>query len=245
MTLDLTTLAVFALAVSLLGLSKGGLAGLGVLSMPMLIFVMPPAAAAGLILPVLMIQDIFSVWLYRGRWDVANLKLLLPAAAVGIAVGFALFAILPVTAMLGVLGAISLGFALRGLILRTAPARPPGKAMGWALGMVSGLTSTVLHQGGPPFQIYLIPQRLPRDTFVATTVTFFWIVNMMKLPGFIWLGQLTREGLIVAAVSAPFALLMTWVGARVVALIDPARFYVVVHLLLGLVGVKLLADALV
>lgn len=244
MTFDATTIAVFLLAVGLVGLSKGGLAGIGLMSMPMLLFVMPPAAAAGLMLPILMIQDVYSLWLYRGRWDRGNLKLLLPAGVVGIGAGFLMFALLPREPMLAILGAVTLLFAVRGLLQLGAPAKPPRPVIGAVLGIISGFTSTVLHQGGPPIQIYLLPQRLPRDVFIGTSIAFFAIVNLIKLPGFIWLGQLTREGLIVAAASAPFALFMTWVGAKLVRRIEPARFYLIIHLLLAAVGAKLLADGL-
>lgn len=244
MPTDPVTIAVFLLAVSLLGLSKGGLSGLGMMAMPMMLFVMPPAKAAGLILPILMTQDAFSVWLYRGRWDMPNLRLLVPAGVIGIAIGLGLFALLPTRAMLIILGTITLLFAARGLLRPGAPARTPSRPMGWFLGIMSGLTSTVLHQGGPTFQMYLLPQRLPRDVFVGTSVTFFWIINLVKFPGFVALGQLTRDGLIVAAIAAPFALGMTWVGAKLVSRIDPEKFYSLIYWFLAAAGVKLLSDGL-
>jgi uncharacterized membrane protein YfcA len=242
MSLDPVTIGVFLVAVGLLGLSKGGLAGIGLMSMPLMVLVMPPATAAGLMLPILMIQDAYSLWLYRWQWDEANLRLLLPAAAAGIAAGFALFAVLPPKPMLGILGILTLAFALRGLLTPGVPARTPSRLAGWALGAVSGLTSTVLHQGGPPFQMYLLPQRLPRDVFVATSVAFFAIVNVTKLPGFVLLGAITREGLLVALVSAPFSLAMTWLGARLTRMMSVERFYLVIQVLLAAVGLKLLAD---
>ncbi|WMS43686.1 sulfite exporter TauE/SafE family protein [Acuticoccus sp. MNP-M23] len=241
---DLPTVAVFLFSITLLGLAKGGLAGIGVLAMPMMLLVMPPGPAAGLILPILMIQDVLSVWIYRGKWSLPNLRLLVPSACLGIALGFSLFALLPTGPMLGVLGTITLAFALRGILGPKAPARVPSRPMGVFLGMMSGLTSTVLHQGGPTFQMYLMPQRLPRDTFVATGVTFFFLINFIKLPGFIWLGQLTREGLMAALIASPLALGATWLGARLVSRIAPERFYTLIYWLLALVGVKLLTDAL-
>lgn len=243
MSLDPLSIAVFMLAVSLLGLSKGGLAGIGLVSMPLMLLVMPPAAAAGLILPILMIQDCLSLWLYRGQWHWGNLRLLLPSAGAGIVVGLALFAVMPERWLLAMLGTLTVSFAVRGLLRARAPARTPHPIMGVALGALSGFTSTVLHQGGPPVQIYLLPQKLPRDVFVGTTIVFFAALNWAKLPGFVWLGQITREGLIIAAVSAPFALLMTWVGAWIVRRIDPVRFYTIIHVLLVLVGCELLLEA--
>jgi len=243
MSLDPVTIAVFLLAVSLLGLAKGGLAGIGLMAMPLMLLVMPPAAAAGLILPILMIQDAMSLWLYRGQWDWKNLRLLLPSAGAGIVLGIFLFAVVPQDGLLAILGSITLVFAVRGLLHARAPARVPHPAIGVVLGALSGFTSTILHQGGPPFQMYLLPQRLPRDVFVGTGIVFFAVLNITKLPGFIWLGQITREVLLVAAVSAPFAVFMTWVGAKIVRQLDPNRFYTIIHALLVLVGIELLVDA--
>lgn len=243
MSLDPLSIGIFLLAVSLLGLSKGGLAGIGMMSMPMMLLVMPPAAAAGLMLPILMIQDAMSLWLYRGKWDWPNLRLLIPSALLGIAVGIALFALMPQEVLLLVLGVVTIGFAARGLLKAGAPAKTPHPVAGVILGALSGFTSTVLHQGGPPFQIYLLPQKLPRDVFVGTTIVFFAVINAVKLPGFVWLGQITWEGLTIAAVSAPFAVLMTWVGARLVRMLDPSRFYTIIHWLLLAVGVELTLDA--
>lgn len=244
MSLDPATISVFMLATALLGLAKGGLSGFGLMSMPMLLLVMPPAAAAGIMLPVLMTQDVLSMWIYRRRWDRPNLALLLPAAIAGILVGILLFALLPQGPLLLVMGAVTVAFAARGLTRLGAPAEKPPALVGAVLGFISGFTSTVLHQGGPPFQMYLLPQKLPREVFAATTVAFFFVINWIKLPGFIALGVLTREGLIVAAVAAPFALLCTWLGARLVRLLDPARFYLIIHILLLAVGVKLVWDGL-
>ena len=77
-------------AVILLGLSKGGFAGLSVLGMPLMALTIPPVQAAAITLPILIVQDMVSVWTYRRSWDRANLKILLPGAAAGILLAFLL-----------------------------------------------------------------------------------------------------------------------------------------------------------
>jgi uncharacterized protein len=79
-------------AVVLLGLSKGGFAGLGVLGTPLMALTVPPVQAAAVALPILIVQDAFSVWVYRRRWDRANLRALLPGAAAGILLAYLLAA---------------------------------------------------------------------------------------------------------------------------------------------------------
>ena len=75
-------------AVILIGLSKGGLAGISALALPLLALQISPLRGAVIMLPILMIQDVVSVWAYWRKWDWANLKIMLPGALAGIAAGY-------------------------------------------------------------------------------------------------------------------------------------------------------------
>src|ERR1700743_1609081 len=74
-------------AVTLLGLGKGGFAGLGMISVPLLTLRVPILQAATIILPLLITQDAISVWTYRRDWSAWNLKVLMPGAIVGMGAG--------------------------------------------------------------------------------------------------------------------------------------------------------------
>ena len=100
----------------------------------------------------------------------------------------------------------------------------------------------IAHAGGPPFQIYVLPQHLPRDIFVGTSVDFFTLVNLIKVPPYLALGQLTPESLLTSAALFPLAIASTWAGVRLVRRVSGERFYDVVHALLFLLGCKLVAD---
>lgn len=84
MTFDPMFYAVALPAVALFGLSKGGLAGVGLLGMPLMSLVMSPIEAAAIMLPVLIVQDAYSVWSFRMTFDVTTLRHLLPGALAGI-----------------------------------------------------------------------------------------------------------------------------------------------------------------
>ena len=234
-------------AVILLGLSKGGFAGLGVLGMPLMALTIPPVQAAAVTLPILIVQDVVSVWAYRRSWDRANLRVLLPGAVAGILLAYLLAARVPDAAVALVLGVISVAFALRRfLTARYAPAptrtAPPNRPAGLFWGAVAGFTSMIAHAGGPPFQIYVLPQHLPRDTFVGTGVVFFALVNLAKVPPYLALGQLTPESLLTSAALFPVAIASTWAGVWLVRRVSGERFYDVVYLLLFLLGCKLMVD---
>ena len=70
-------------AVTLLGLAKGGFSGLGLLSLPLMALVVSPVQAAAITLPILIVQDVVSVWAYRYTWDRRNVVILVPGATVG------------------------------------------------------------------------------------------------------------------------------------------------------------------
>ena len=234
-------------AVVLLGLSKGGFAGLGVLGMPLMALTIPPVQAAAITLPILMVQDAVSVWAYRRCWDRTNLKILLPGAVVGILLAYLLAAQVPDAAVAMVLGIISIVFALRRFLggRQTGSRTPPAhlnRPAGWFWGAVAGFTSMVAHAGGPPFQIYTIPQRMPQDIFVGTGVIFFALVNLIKVPPYLALGQLTVQSLLTSVVLFPLAIASTWAGVWLVRRVSGDRFYDIVYVLLLLLGAKLVFD---
>jgi len=231
-------------ATILWGLSKGGFAGLSALSLPIMALVMSPLRASSIILPILMVQDVVSVWAFRRTWDRRNLLILLPGAALGIALGYLFAAQVSDAALSLALGAVSVAFALQRLVLESRPIAPAAARArvvpGLFWGAVAGFTSMIANAGAPPFQIYIMPQRLPRDIFVGTSVIFFALVNWIKVPPFIALGLFTRETLLTSAVMTPLAIAATWAGVLLVRRVSAARFYKIVYALLVLVGLQLI-----
>lgn len=232
-------------AVLLMGLSKGGFAGLGLLSLPLMALVVSPVQAAAIMLPILIVQDVVTVWAYRRTWDRASLAVLLPGAAVGILLGYLLAAWVSDAAVALAVGVISIAFALRRLAQErgeAVAAASPGAASGWFWGGVAGFTSMVAHAGGPPFQIYVMPLRLDRDVFVGTGAIFFALVNWIKVPPYVALGQFTRDNLVTSAALFPAAIVATWAGVLLVRRVSGERFYTLIYWLLILVGLKLAWD---
>ena len=124
----------------------------------------PPVQAAAITLPILMVQDAFSVWAYRRTGTATNLKILLPGAVARILPAYLFAARVPDAAVALALGTISVVFALRrffgGRAWRRAACRPRRyRPAGWFWGGLAGFTGMIAHAGGPPFQIYLIPQQ--------------------------------------------------------------------------------------
>lgn len=236
-------------AVFVAGLAKGGFAGVGALAMPIMALGVDPVRGAAILLPILILQDAVSVWVYRHSWDGGILKVILPGAAVGIGAGYLFAAQVSETAVLGVLGGISILFGLHRLwIERRKGAVLPSDSPGWVgflFGIASGFTSHIAHAGSPPFQMWVLPKRLPRDMLVGTTAFAFAAMNWMKLPAYAALGQFTRANLMATAMLVPVAVVSTLAGVALVRRVDPARFYTLIYGLMVLLGIKLVADALI
>lgn len=236
-------------AVILLGLSKGGFAGIGALSLPILAMAISPVRAAAILLPILIVQDVVGVWAFRKSWDGYVLAWMLPGTIIGIALAWFFAARVSADAVLGLVGAISILFGAyrlwadrHGAI--AAPARSPGW-VGTLFGVASGFTSQVAHAGQPPFHIWVLPKKLPRDVLVGTTAIFFAATNWLKVPAYWALGQFSHANMIAAASLLPAAIASTFAGVWLVRRVSPARFYAAIYALMVLVGIKLVWDALV
>ncbi|MFZ5748570.1 MAG: sulfite exporter TauE/SafE family protein [Pseudomonadota bacterium] len=233
-------------AVFLLGLSKGGFAGMGALSLPLMVLAIDPVRAAAILLPILIVQDVVGVWAFRRAVDWQAMARLLPGALAGVALGFGFAASVTPEAVMAAVGAISILFGLYRLWIERNGAIAGGKMPGWAgwvAGLASGFTSQVAHAGGPPFQVWILPQRLPRDLLIGTTAVFFAIVNWAKVPAYLALGQFTRANMMTAAALMPVAIVSTVAGVWLVRRVSPERFYTAIYILMVVVGVKLMWDA--
>jgi uncharacterized membrane protein YfcA len=233
-------------AVTLLGLAKGGFSGLGMLSLPLMALVVSPVQAAAITLPILIVQDVVSVWAYRYTWDKRNVVILVVGSTSGILTGYLLAAQVSDAAIKLAVGLISIAFAARRLVLerggREPKATPADVPRGMFWGWVTGFTSMIAHAGGPPFQIYVMPQRLARDVFVGTGAVVFALINWIKVPPYLALGQMTAENMATAGALFPVAIASTWAGVVLVRRVSGQLFYTAVYVLLVFVGAKLVYD---
>ncbi len=241
-------------AVIISGISKGGFGGgLGIMTVPMLALVISPAQAAAIMLPILCAIDIVGLWAYRGQGDRKNLQLLLVAAVIGIVIGALTFRYLTADALRIILGTIAIVFTLRwygtqylarrrGTPAAPAP-RDPVKGTFW--GIVSGYTSFVAHAGGPPLSVYLLPQKLDKTVFQATTVVFFAVVNYVKLAPYALLDMFPAVNLATSFVLMPAAVLGTFAGVWLHRRVSDRLFYQFCYAFVLVTGGKLLVDGLI
>ena len=238
--------AVAVPAVILIGLAKGGFIGaLAMLGVPLLALVISPVQAAGILLPILIAMDVFALWAYRRTWDGAHLKVLIPAAIVGVAIGWATAAYVSEAHVRLIVGIVALLFTIDYWAGWRAPAETgPKPVQGGFWGAIAGFTSFVSHAGGPPLQMYLLPQRLAPPLFAGTSVMFFIVVNWIKVIPYAALGQLGTDNLLTSAVLAPLAPAAIFTGAWLTRVVKADTFYRLAYIFIFIVSLKLIWDGL-
>ncbi len=242
MTFD-THFVLAGLAALLVGLSKGGLPTIGMLAVPLLSLFMSPVKAAVLLLPIYVISDVVSVWLYRKNFSVPNLKILMPAGILGVFIGWFTASFTSDNAVKLMIGCMGVGFCLNTWLRKTPQDKQAVDVKkGWFWGTVAGFTSFISHAGGPPFQIYVLPQRLPKLQFAGTATLLFAVINAAKILPYQLLQPYSYDDLMRAADLIPFALLGTVAGAYATRKIADIWFYRLVQTSLFMVSLKLIAD---
>jgi uncharacterized protein len=232
-------------AAVLVGMSKGGLPVVGMLGVPVLSLAISPVAAAGLLLPVFVLSDMFGLYAYRRAYDRRVLAILVPAATLGVGLGWLTASLVSDRLVSGLVGVIGTAFAAS-LILRrdeAVPPRPASRLAGTIWGTISGFTSFVSHAGAPPYQVFVLPLKLEKTVFAGTTTILFAYVNAIKLIPYWALGQLSLDNLKVAAVLVVPAVAAVFGGVWLVRILPAKLFFRLVAWALLAVSLKLLWDA--
>ena len=245
---DLYFWIIAVIAVFIVALSKSGLLGsLGMVAVPLLTFVMPARDAAGMMLPLLLVMDAIAVWTYRKDCDWRIIRIMVPGALIGTLIGWALWSVVSDAMVLLFVGVTTLLFILDALLplRKKLDGLPPNKPWGAFWGGFAGFTSFISHTGGPPFQIYVLPQKLTPVNYAGTNAFFFAMVNTAQLIPYFFLGQLNVSNLSHAVVLAPLAIVGVLIGVYLVRRISIKRFYQLTYWLVFILALKLVYDGIV
>ena len=233
-------------AVLLYGIAKGGFAGpLAIMGVPLMSLVISPLQAAAILLPILCLQDLISIYSYRRSFHLRNLLILVPAALIGIILGFFWFSYLSDNNIRLFLGSLAIIFSLNYFFFsRESAETEVSLTRGSFWGAISGFTSFGIHAGGLPFNIYMLPQKLDHRVYVGTAAIFFGLVNLLKLYPYYLLDQLRIDNLTTSLFLMPFAPLGFYIGYKLTQKIDGERFYALTYACLLIIGIKLFMDGI-
>jgi len=241
-----------ACGVLFIGLSKAGFGGgLGMLTTPLCVLAFgvggrEPTFAIGVLLPLLCAGDAFSLYHYWGKWESRNLKFLLPGVVAGILIGAPMINQFSPRQLNAIIGALALGFVIfqfvKERIFRAEGTFAPNYLIGIPSGIGAGVTSTFAHGAGPIVSVFLIPQQMPKEIYVGTTVLVFSWINWLKMPVFVAQGIITRETLLAGLAYLPLIPVGVWAGVWLNRRFSERLFLRLVYALTFLAGLQLLLN---
>ena len=253
MSFDTTAWLFAAFAAVVVGLSKTGVPGLGMLAVAIFANLMPTKQASGFVLPLLIFGDLVAVFSYRRHTEWSHLRRLFLWTGAGVVLGaLAMRVIDNRQAQLLVGGLIVVLVALH--VWRKRRVAPPGNAeprLGlsapshgvWfapTIGVLAGFTTLVANAAGPLMAIYLLAMRLPKMAFVGTAAVFFLLLNLFKVPFMIGLGLITTDSFSFNLALAPAVLAGAFLGRWLLPRVSQAWFERIALALSAAAGLKLL-----
>lgn len=253
-SLQLWQWAILALAAFMLGVSKTGIAGLGVLGVAMAASVLPPRASVGTMLIVLLAGDVVAVTAYRRDASWHHLWRLFPWAGLGVIIGALALGRFDDTGVRRLIGAVLLLIIAVYLVRqRIAAGNGAGGANDaapsafvhhpWlvgATGVLAGFTTMVANASGPIMILYLLALRLPKVAFIGTAAWFFLVLNLFKAPFSLGLGLINAQSALVALPLLPFIVAGALLGRPLLHAIDQRLFEQLALLLTLVAGLRLL-----
>lgn len=234
-------------AVFLIALFKGAFgAGMAIVGIPIMALAMDPITAGTIIAPLFLPMDLIALKLYPPRtWSMPDLKVLVPAMAAGIAVGYVTMTVLDQRIIAILIALVSLGFAVNWFIGGQVVGNMPRSTL-WAslAGSCSGIATMVAHSGSPPLTVYLLRLGLAKDVYIGTVTIYFAIGNLLKLGPWLILGKPTPAMWTMMALCVPTAVLGVWIGWIANRRLDQRRLYQACYAVLVVTSCKLLWDGI-
>ena len=188
---DLTSLQWILLGLSglLIGMSKTGISGVGLMVVPLLANAFGGRPSVGLLLPILIFADIFAVTWYSRHAQWKHIFRLLPWAFAGIITATIVGKTISDQTFNRLLAALVIGGI--GILvwrdLRSDKLRvPQSRWFAAGLGLLGGFSTMIGNAAGPVMALYLLSMRLPKNSYIGTGAWFFFIVNLSKMPLHIW-----------------------------------------------------------
>jgi uncharacterized protein len=234
---------IIILIVALLtGMSKTGVHGAGMLSVPLLAVVFGGQLSSGVLLPMLVLADVFGVWYYHRHASWQHLKILFPWAAVGVVAGTVAGSYINDQVFKWIMAStivVSVMIMLWLEQLGESDKIPKQKSFAIATGIAGGFTSMVGNLAGSVMSVYLLSVRLPKNAFIGTTAWFFLVVNWFKVPFhvFTW-HTITWKTVGLDLLTLPVILLGAWLGIVIVRKLTDRmyRWFIIIMTLIASIG---------
>lgn len=253
-----------AIGVVLMGISKSGFgAGIGFLAVPLIASQSNVNIALALLLPILMATDLMGFRVYLKNFDRTMMKIIMPAGLVGTCLGIIFFKQITPAVLSISIGTFTLLFLVQRLWLankqrgksiagqaideikpHSSQLTSKTKWSGRLFAMISGFTSFIAHNGGPPMTAFLIPRKMNPLVYTATLGVFFTAINFSKWIPYSYLGLIDFKGMAIALVFLPLVPVGVYLGFYAAKRIPQATYYKIVYVAMFFGGMKMIWDGL-
>jgi uncharacterized membrane protein YfcA len=241
MSLTIPGIVLLSLCAFLLGVTKTGLPGMGILVVPLAAAAMPVRESTGFILPLIIAGDCLAVLIFRRKAVWKYIFRLAPWTLGGVLIGFFILGILGETDFKPVLGGALLLVLAVDLVRRFKGGLSSESRIAAALiGLVAGCLTMIANAAGPLIAVYLLSVKLPKEEYVGTGAWFFFIVNLVKVPFSAGLGLISLESLKLNLMLLPVLAIGAVLGYYVLKKLSQNAFTVIAYVLAGLGGLKLM-----
>jgi len=234
--------ALLALGAVLVGFSKTGISGLGLLFVVIFAQIMPAKQATGIVLPLLCFGDVIAVASYRQHAQWRHLWRLFPWTAAGVIAGYWAMNRIDERQARLLIGGIVLALVVMHLVRRRVHGHEADHGAWFppVIGVLAGFTTLVANAAGPLMAVYLLAMRLPKMEYMGTGAVFFMLINLFKVPFMVRLGLINPGSFAVNLWLAPAVVVGALAGRKILPKINQKVFE---NLALGLsaaAGIKLL-----
>lgn len=234
--------ALAILAALVVGISKAGIGGLGMLAVLIFAQIFPAKQATGIVLPLLCFGDLVAAASYRRHANWMHIRRLFPWTAAGVVIGYFALDRVNEQQARAMIGGIVLGLVVMHFVRRrfAGDETEHGAWFAPTIGVLAGFTTLVANAAGPLMVIYLLAMRLPKMDFVGTSAVFFLLMNLFKVPFMVHLGLINAQSFALNLWLAPVVLAGAWFGRRWVMKIEQRTFENIALALSVFAGLNLL-----
>lgn len=244
MQLELWQWILGACGAFLVGLSKTGIPGLGILNVAIFALVFPARESVGIVLVILICGDIVAASTYRRDVSWPHLWRLFPWAAAGVVLGFFALDRIDDVQLRRLIGGVLIALVVLQFVRSRRPQteanRPPHPALAPLAGITAGFATMVANAAGPIMVLYLLTMRLPKLIFVGTTAWYFLVLNIFKTPFSAALGLINPHSLFLSLSFGVFAVIGAFFGRPIVERINQRVFEYTALILTFVAGLNML-----
>jgi len=228
----------------LLGLGKSGIKGIGVVIVIIMALVFGGKASTGVLIPMMIVADVFAVIYYHRHTQWRFLGKLLPSMIVGVLLGV-WFGNDISEQLFKQIMAVFILFTVFMMIWMDRKKNqniPQHWLFSSSMGLASGVTSMIGNLAGSFANIYFLAMRLPKNEFIGTAAWLFFVINVFKLPFhiFVW-KTVTVESIMLNVILIPGVIIGFFAGVKLVKLVnnDTYRKFILVVTAVGAVWIFL------